>query len=417
MKKIIINKSLITCNLSLLTNLKSGQVMLIGIIFMAVILILSASLFDRVARFLNFSSRSILNEQASHLAEAGVDFALWQLNKNAGVCPAEFCDPEQTVGTTGSFIVTVQDKTLFLKTITATGYIPNSTNPRAKRTIKTDTLVSGQSIAFRYAVQIGKDGVKMANSSEITGTAYSNGNITGTGPSIIDGDAYAVGTITSPPLVTGSLNPGAKEETMPQVDYDYWKNTASAGGTIDCNATPSECNISAVTKDIGPKKYQGNVEITGSAQVTMNGPVYITGNFSIKNLAQLKLSDSFGSVGTVLIVDGTITVSQNGYFKPTDTTPKGYILAVTTSTANPSGCTNPAVSIQNMGAAAIFYALEGKACLQNQTQVSAIVAKSLEMLNSARLRYDWGLASAQFSGKPGGSWQIKKGTYRFTSSP
>ena len=91
--------------------------------------------------------------------------------------------------------------------------------------------------------------------------------------------------------------------------------------------------------------------------------------------------------------------------------PKGYIMTVTTTTAA------NAVNIKNEGANAIFYALEGRAELENNANVTALVAKEILMKNTATLNYDLGLASTQFSGGPGGSWRIKKGTYRFTGNP
>jgi len=391
-------------------KLRSGQILIISIIFLAVVLILSAALFSSVAGFLRFGSNSILKEQATQLAEAGVDYAIWQLNKTAG----SYTPPASPFSNIGTFEVTVIDKTSSLKTITSTGYIPNVTSPRAKRTIRVDALISSESISFRYAVLAGDDGIQMANSSEISGTAYSNANIQGSGPSTIDGDAYAFGNIDSPPFVTGNSYPNSPKSEMPiknpSTFYQYWRDAANINeDPITCTPT---CSITNST-EIGPQKYVGDLEISSSGtRVTMNGPVYVTGNFTIRNQAELKLNDTFGSTGTILIVDGTVTVRNNGYLKPTTANPKGYILVVTPSTAS------PAITISNMGASAVFYAQDGEIQLANQAQVSALVAKKLNLGQSAKLIYDSGLASAQFSAiGPGGSWQIKKGTYKFISSP
>src|SRR3972149_7366268 len=80
----------------------SGQMMIIAIVFLAVILIISAALFTSVADFLRFGSNSILREQATHLAEAGIDYTIAKLNQTAG----SYSPPltETPVGTTGSFI-------------------------------------------------------------------------------------------------------------------------------------------------------------------------------------------------------------------------------------------------------------------------------------------------------------------------
>ncbi len=389
-----------------------GQVLIIGVVFLAVILLLSASLFSKVTNFLRFGSNSLLREQTVNLAEAGVDRAIWQLNETVGGYSGETDTP---LGNVGTFSVTVVDKTPSLKTIISTGYLPNSTNPRAKRTIKVDALISSESVSFRYAVQVGTGGVSMANSSTINGNVYSNGSISGSGSSRINGDAYAVGTISSPdPTVTGTKNPGASPQPMPDITNTVQaaKDAATAGGIIDCAITPSQCTINN-SQDIGPKKYiNGNLSITNNATVTMKGAIWVSGNFSMsQGGTTLKLDDSFGSNSVALVVDGTINLTQGGSLLPTNADPKGYIMLSTSSTSN------QAIQISQSGTTAIFYALNGGAELSQTANVTALVSKTLSMQNSATLNYDTGLASAQFSAGPGGSWVIKRGTYRFTISP
>lgn len=391
--------------------LSSGQAMIMAIVFMTVILILAASLFGRTADFLRFGSGFILQEQAIQMAEAGVDWGIWYLNQNAGANPTPSPRP---VGTTGEYLVTVTDKTSSLKEITSTGYFPNSTNPYAKRTIKAQALVDSSQVSFRYAAQVGTGGVNMKNSSTINGTVYTNGSLTGSGSSTINGEAYTVGTISSPDptFFCGQptcKHPGSPPTNMPTINYQQWKDAAEAGGVINCGG--GTCSYTGGTTTLGPKKLVGNLVVSNFAAIDMQGPIWVTGNVTVQNSAEVRLDPSFGSNGTVLITDGTVNTANSGKFVPTDATPKGYILVVTTSTLN------AAVRVQNSGQNAIFYALEGGAELENTATVTALVAKRLELENSATLTYDSGLASASFVIGPGASWAIKKGTYRFTSSP
>src|SRR3990167_124301 len=206
-----------------LSNFIRGQVLIIAIVFFAVILVLVAALFSQVGIFLGFGSRGRMAEQATALADAGVERALYMLNQTAGNYYGDLT--ELPLGTTGTFFITVTDKSPFLKTIVATGYVPNSLDPRAQRTIKVDAVIGGPNIAFHYATQVGAGGIDMKNSSTINGTVYSNGSITGSGSSTINGDAYAVGTISSPdPLVTGTKNACPTDcqpaSQMPTIDYD-----------------------------------------------------------------------------------------------------------------------------------------------------------------------------------------------------
>src|SRR3990167_9414719 len=149
---------------------RRGQVMIIALVFLAVVLIIASSLFSRVADFIRFGSRSVEKEQATQLADAGIDYATQRLNDLAGAYPdldGEGTDT-QTLST-GEVVITVDNKSQNLRTITATGYIPNSTNPRAKRTVKADVIIDSQQISFHHAVQVLEGGVDMANSSLITG--------------------------------------------------------------------------------------------------------------------------------------------------------------------------------------------------------------------------------------------------------
>lgn len=144
----------------------------------------------------------------------------------------------------------------------------------------------------------------------------------------------------------------------------------------------------------------------------MNGPIYVTGNFNISGPnTSLNLNNNFGSTGTVMIVDGIINVNQ-GSINPTNATPPGFILVATTSNSS------SAINIGNRGENAIFYALNGGANMNNRSEVNAIVAQTLNMNNNSELEYHSSdFASTTFTSGPGGTWQIKKGTYRQTSSP
>ena len=393
-----------------------GQVLIIAIIFLAVILILTATMFSKVSSFLRFGNISAQASQATALAEAGVDNTVWLLNTNGGNCPAA-CTTETTLGTIGTFKVTITDDPANpnIKTITSTGYIPNSINPRKKRTVKVQTTIDTQDIAFHYAAQAGEGGVYMSNSAQINGNLYSNGGIYygGTGNQMtIDGDAYAViAPIASQIEVTPGHNKYAPEspKDLPTVNYSYWQTEATkTNDIVTCSPT---CYINT-SRNIGPQKYEGNVEISGNIVVDVTGPIWITGDFTIgTGNAIVKLDDSFGSHGTVMLVNGKISYEQGGTFNTTNASPPGYILVVTTSTAD------DAIKIAQAGATAIFYALNGGAQLTQTADVISLVAYKLEMSQTAELTFNTGLASADFTSGPGASWVIIRGTYKQTGSP
>src|SRR3989344_997026 len=174
----------------------AGQILILAVIFLAVVMILAASLFGRVADFVRFGSNQILKEQAVNLAEAGVDKALWQLNQTAGSYTGE---ADTTMGTVGTFSLTVSDINATNKTITSTGFVPNSQSPRAKKTIKVKATVTTTTVSFHYGVQVGSYGLRMEENSKVIGNVYSNGSIEGDNGATITQDAYVAGGVFSTP--------------------------------------------------------------------------------------------------------------------------------------------------------------------------------------------------------------------------
>lgn len=403
----------------ILTKVK-GQVLILAIIFLAVILILTAAMFSKVSSFLRFGNISAQASQATALAEAGIDNTLWLLNSNGGSCPAA-CTAETALGTIGTFKVTIVDNSVNLKTVTSTGYIPNSTNPKAKRTVKVQVNIDNDQIAFHFAAQTGDGGLYMSNSAKINGSVYSNGNIYygGTGSSMkIHGSAYAAGPIIDSPPITiddGPPHPNASPEPLPTVDYAHWEEESiKTADIVTCSPT---CTINS-SQSIGPRKYIGDVTIQGNITVTVEGPIWITGNFLIgTGNATVQPDPGFGSNGVILMVgdptnpaSGKVSYEQGGTFETTGATPPGYILVVSRSTAD------DAIKIAQSGATAIFYALDGGAQMTQAASVAALVAKRVEMSQTASLTFISGLGDTRFSSGPGGSWVVKKGTYKQTFS-
>lgn len=382
---------------------KSGQILIIMVIFLIVITILSASLFSNITNFLGFGANSIMKEQAVNLAEAAIDKALWELNESRGTYSGETSTP---IGSTGTIDVQIEHISAFHKIITATGFIPSSTSPRAKRTIRVEAQSQGETIAFEFAVQTPEGNVTMANSSRIGGTVYSNGNIVGSGNAIIDGDAYAVGTISSPaPTVTGNKFPGSPPADLPSMDYDFWRNAAASGDTTTCSPT---CQINGGTASIGPQKYDGDLQISNNATVTVNGPIWITGNLQIsQGQTAVNLNPSFGSFGTVIMVDGTISITQGADINPTPADPPGYLLVASDSTSP------TALTIGNSAANAVFFSLTGGAQISQKVDVVALISNSLTMTQNSELIYNLTLSSGEFTAGPEGIWGIRKGTYHF----
>lgn len=118
-------------------KLKKGQMLIIGILFLAILLIFSTTIFTKVRFFLNFGTNATLREQARHVAEAGIDFAAREITNSSGYTgtgndPLDF----PVVGDAGNFKVEVEQPSQNLKTVKVTGYSPKFPDNKAKTTIR-----------------------------------------------------------------------------------------------------------------------------------------------------------------------------------------------------------------------------------------------------------------------------------------
>ncbi len=255
---------------------------------------------------------------------------------------------------------------------------------------------------FHYAVQIGDLGLTMGSNSRVIGNIYSNGNITGDSNSEIQGDASAVGTISSPrPTVTGVRTEGVTPQSLPQVDIAYWKARANV------NNDPFVGNLvyDQGSSILGPRKVEGSLTLNSNASLTMTGPVHVTGNFTMDSNSDLFLSENFSASTTVIIVGGDITFSSNAEVHATSATPKGYILLLSESASG------TAINIDsNNPIDGAVYAPNGTVVIGSNTGVTSIAGRRIRLDSNATITYNFGLRRADFTGGPSSgasiiSWQ------------
>lgn len=167
---------------------QKGQILALLIVSLSVILtgVLVTIAGSRV--YFETSKYSIFSEAALNLAEAGIDKAIASLNASGGNYNGE----QETFLGDGSYSVGITEKDASTKIITATGYMPSKTSPKAKRTV-TVQISLGVGTAFVYGIQVGEGGLQLGNSNTVTGSVYSNGNITAGNSNEISGDAWVAG--------------------------------------------------------------------------------------------------------------------------------------------------------------------------------------------------------------------------------
>lgn len=165
-----------------------GEILLVVIAALGVVLFSVLFIIAGAQIYFQNSKYSADKEKATLLAEAGIDKAINSLNNTAG---AYLGESEKSLGV-GSFEVVVNTVDVATKTISATGYVPNKLNAKAKRVI-TVTASRGIGAAFVYGVQVGEGGLQLGNNNEIQGSIYSNGTITAGNNNTITGDAFVAG--------------------------------------------------------------------------------------------------------------------------------------------------------------------------------------------------------------------------------
>ncbi|HMQ02110.1 MAG TPA: choice-of-anchor R domain-containing protein [Candidatus Doudnabacteria bacterium] len=171
---------------------QSGNVLLIAIVFMAILLTMSGSLWGYTHLQVKSSHQSVARSQALSLAEAGIDHAVAQLNSNPN-----YTGETNTSLESGSFVTTVETIDAQTKTITSVGTAIHR-NIESTRTVKANVGIDTNQISFRYGVQVGTGGFVMSGGSQINGNVYSNGNISATTGVVITGSAVAA----NPPALT-----------------------------------------------------------------------------------------------------------------------------------------------------------------------------------------------------------------------
>jgi len=424
---------------------QSGYVLLTALVFMAIFLTAFASFINYTTLYARSERVAVADAQALALAEAGLDKAVYQLNQDPS-----YAGESNTALGAGVFTTSIAAIDANTKRITATGYVPNNTNPIATRVVKATVAINTSTVSFQFGVQAGDGGVDLQNTASIRGNLYSTGPVTGQNSNIIRGDAISAGpsgllsgihatssgyahTITNSSLdkdayyqsisgtmVGGVSHPGSPDpatSTLPITDAQIaqWESDAAAGGTI---SSPCPYQISS-SVTIGPTKINCDLKITGSPTVTLAGPVWVNGNITIQNSPTIAVASSFGSAGVAVIADNTVdqinssTIDlQNSAVFQGSGSPGSHVLLISQNKSASQGGGIEAIQVRNSASGALLvYAGHGNISLENNISIKEVSAWKITAKNTAEVVYETGLANTHFSSGPGGSWAYIPGTY------
>lgn len=414
----------------------------VGLLVLLVFLItLGLALITEIVGTITQSKRAEQIVVAQALADAGIEKAFWKLNQTGG----SYIGEDDLTLSTGVIDITVTNIDSENKMVEATAYVPTKENPKATRKVqaKISAEFNESSVSFHYGIQVGGLGVTMSNNSSVIGNVYVDHDIACGNNSTITGDAFVSGighkinnckvsnnakadSVLSS-TITGNLyystskagSSAAQFIQIPQNELpptvgmpisqstiDSWEAWAEEGGTFVGNKT-----ISGTQETLGPLKIDGNLTVTNGATLTVAGVLWVTGNISFSNNAIIKLASFYGPNSGMIIADhptdkatyGKVTVSNNVTIQGSGNS-KSYIMVVSTNTG--STTSNPAINVGNNSTAVVYYATTGMVEVSNNAKLRAVSGGGLHLSNGAQIQYDSGLADANFSGGPGGSWQV-----------
>ena len=431
-----------------------GYIILLALVFAGIFATVGTALTGSLFAYGRAERITVASAEALALAEGALDGAVSKLNQD----PSYGGETNTPLGN-GMFTVTVATIDTKTKRVTATGYVPDSQNPTAIKSIKANIGINDSVISFHYGIQSGNGGFFMDNSSSVIGNVFSGGSVIGTSQNYIYGDVISSGSTglvygihatssvyahtignasehtiidknayyysaTTNTTVSGtsySNSPDQATTSLPISDeqIEEWKSEAAAGDTAVCSS--GAYTIDSGSVDLGPIKIPCDLDIKNSAVVTIHGHLWVAGDIIVQNSATVKMASALGAQNVALIADNPSDqlTSSKIFVKNTATfqdsgTPGSFVFLISQNRSAEMGGDEEAFSLSNSASALVAYAAHGLIPLENKVSLKAVTAYKIRLKNSARVTYDSGLPNAVFQSGPGGSWSFVPGTYSIT---
>lgn len=412
-----------------------GQAMLIAVIFfLAISVAMVFGVAEPILKQVAVSKDNFTSKKSYFLAEGGVEDAVYRLKSGMQLLASETLSLDG-----GSATITTTD--------TADGkeVVAVANNNNKIRKMKT-AIVLGEGVAIHYGVQVGNGGFILENSSMVTGNIHSSGSVTGSGNTItgdvvssgpagliddvhvygsafahtvrdadVDGDAYY--TVISGTSVGGTSYPGSPDQSaapFPILDeqIEEWKTYAEAGGVATCSG--GKYLVSSGSRTIGPIKIPCNLEISGTANVTLAGHVWVTGNMVFQNSAIVRISSALGNNSVAVIADdpsnrltgSSIDLKNSSQFFGSGS-PSSFVFLISQNNSAENGGSVDAIAMDNSSSGSVvLYASHGLISVNNSATLKEVTAYKIKTKNSANIIYDTGLTSTLFTSGPGGGYDI-----------
>ncbi len=399
--------------------------LLISILILLAMITISVSISNLIIGQYRISSNILKSSQAYFTAEGGIEDALLRLTKNmkwSSIYTLSIGDNVSTVG--------ISDVIGGARTITSEGEV------KARiRKIQVVHQITTEKVSFYYGAQIGDGGMEMGNNARIEGNVFSNGSII-SGKGYIDGtvkvatignriegltiadDAYTHNckncTISGSLYFSGGSSQNCtstegieehpvqetKDLPIPASTIGDWKNDADEGEPIFGDYILD----GKITAELGPKRITGSMTIDNGATLIMTGTIWVEGDILVKNGAIIKLDPNFyWGLSGILITDGKVAIKP-GVSLEGSGMEGSYLLLLSTNSSLDK--LSPAIEIDNTTVGGIFYTSNGLIVVKNKVEAREVTGYQILLKETALINYETGLADAEFSSGPGGSWQV-----------
>lgn len=424
---------------------QKGSVLISIIVIMPFFLLVAASYMQFAVTGFQISRKDQYRTHAQFAADAGLDFAMEEINQDGawtGTGSELELHNDGTIRTT--YQVSLADVDSLNKTVTSTGKTYRGSSSTPESSISVDMGIRGV-VSGEYSIVSGVGGLIMRNSSRIVGgNVYVNGALTMSNTSQIGLSFLPVDVKVAHQSCPPGANPGA---TYPRVcasgengqpitlnhssriygDVEATNQTngtrMSNGGLVAGSTVPPislpdydrDAQKAAVSNNMtgaqagcsfGFKTWPANTKITGDVTVsnlclvTVEGNVWITGNLTVRNLSSLNVKSGL-TEPPVIMIDGTTGFTlSNASSLNTNLSLTGFrIITYANATGNPDANvtgTNlynsqsmPTININNTGSGfnTEFYAKWSKVVAGNAGSIGALAGQTVELNNSLAVTF------------------------------
>jgi len=357
-------------------NRESGQALIMALILLALgslLIVPGLTLATTSLKYHQLIERKTLE---SYSADSGVEYALTKLYNNPGGYTSEDLEESFTLNNK-TVNVTAEYQGGGVYKITSTATSPNGRSTTIVAYINLSAGAFAYAIASKVSMTISN---ATANATDPGGAnIHSNGNIDLEGPTVVDGDATAVDTISGEDKVTGMVTyphppvdfPGDYSELykqMAQEGDNYTDSVPLTGGTLE---DPEE---------FGPAYIDGNLTIGPNAFVRLTGTVYVTGTIAVKPGTYLEGEKN-------ILAEQNVTIEGGEYVSDR--------IPVIISTATGAGAIYCTGGGGDNVINAVLYAPNGEVKIEGQAEVHGAVGGETVVIDNATITYAAELAGRQ----------------------